>query len=100
MYESINHHGKHKQHVKRKWQAEKMWKNRNECSLVCLSEATVLWYISFPFYHCQARHVGDQIRAVLALTESEPLVEAFRSLGFTSVNLDLEGLVSGKLNRR
>ena len=43
---------------------------------------------------------SEQIRAVLALAESEPLVEAFRSLGFTSVNLDLEGLVSGKLNRR
>ena len=43
---------------------------------------------------------SDRIRAVLALAESEPLVEAFRSLGFTSVNLDLEGLVSGKLNRR
>ena len=43
---------------------------------------------------------SEQIRAVLALAESEPLVEAFRSLGFTSVNLDLEGLISGKLNRR
>jgi uncharacterized protein len=43
---------------------------------------------------------SNQIRAVLALAEREPLVEAFRSLGFTSVNLDLEGLVSGKLNRR
>ena len=42
----------------------------------------------------------EQIRAVLALAESEPLVEAFRALGFTSINLDLEGLVSGKLNRR
>ena len=42
----------------------------------------------------------EQIRAVLALADSEPLVEAFRSLGFTSVNLDLEGLISGKLNRR
>ena len=43
---------------------------------------------------------SEQIRAVIALSESEPLVEAFRSLGFTSVNLDLEGLISGKLNRR
>ena len=46
------------------------------------------------------RFPSEQIRAVLALAESEPLVEAFRALGFTSVNLDLEGLVSGKLNRR
>jgi uncharacterized protein len=37
---------------------------------------------------------------VLTLAETDALVEAFRKLGFTSVNLDLEGLVSGKLNRR
>ena len=43
---------------------------------------------------------SEQIRDVLALAETEPLVDAFRGLGFTSVNLDLEGLVSGKLNRR
>ena len=67
------------------------------------------WLISRGFSTVRVRSHGlaarievpsDQIRAVLALTESEPLVEAFRSLGFTSVNLDLEGLVSGKLNRR
>ncbi|MEY4839430.1 MAG: ATP-dependent sacrificial sulfur transferase LarE [Cyanobacteriota bacterium] len=29
----------------------------------------------------------------------EPLVAAFRQLGFSAVSLDLEGLVSGKLNR-
>ena len=42
----------------------------------------------------------DQIRAVLELSQADALVETFRELGFTSVNLDLEGLVSGKLNRR
>ena len=42
----------------------------------------------------------EQIRDVLALAETDALVDAFRGLGFTSVNLDLEGLVSGKLNRR
>jgi uncharacterized protein len=36
----------------------------------------------------------------LAHGELRPqLVEAFRHLGFTAVALDLEGLVSGKLNR-
>ena len=43
---------------------------------------------------------SEQIRDVLTLAETDALVEAFRKLGFTSVNLDLEGLVSGKLNRR
>ena len=42
----------------------------------------------------------EQIRDVLSLAETDALVDAFRGLGFTSVNLDLEGLVSGKLNRR
>ena len=67
------------------------------------------WLIARGFSSVRVRSHGlaarievpsEQIRAVLALAESEPLVEAFRSLGFTSVNLDLEGLVSGKLNRR
>ena len=45
----------------------------------------------------------DRLSAVLAQwSEPEPrqeLVAAFRGLGFTAVALDLEGLVSGKLNR-
>ena len=41
----------------------------------------------------------QQIRAVLAMSSTEGLVAFFQSLGFTSVSLDLEGLVSGKLNR-
>jgi uncharacterized protein len=32
-------------------------------------------------------------------TLREDIVEAFRELGFNAVALDLEGLVSGKLNR-
>ena len=35
----------------------------------------------------------------LQLNEREPLVSTMLELGFTSVSLDLEGLVSGKLNR-
>ena len=67
------------------------------------------WLIARGFSSVRVRSHGlaarievpsEQIRAVLTLAESEPLVEAFRALGFTSVNLDLEGLVSGKLNRR
>jgi uncharacterized protein len=42
----------------------------------------------------------EQISAVMALSSTEGLVAFFQSLGFTSVSLDLEGLVSGKLNRR
>ena len=67
------------------------------------------WLIARGFSSVRVRSHGlaarievpiEQIRAVLTLADSEPLVEAFRALGFTSVNLDLEGLVSGKLNRR
>ena len=51
----------------------------------------------------RAREVASELiapqAAELDLTERFP-VETFRELGFTSVNLDLEGLVSGKLNRR
>ena len=41
----------------------------------------------------------DRIADLLALSAREPLVEEIRALGFTSVSVDLEGLVSGKLNR-
>jgi uncharacterized protein len=44
-----------------------------------------------------------QLHALLAELGSAPsrtaLVDAFRALGFSAVSLDLEGLVSGKLNR-
>jgi uncharacterized protein len=39
------------------------------------------------------------IAGLLADGAREPLVAAFRQLGFSAVSLDLEGLVSGKLNR-
>ena len=46
---------------------------------------------------------ADQLPAALSLwaepTPRQALVEAFLALGFTAVGLDLEGLVSGKLNR-
>ena len=67
------------------------------------------WLISRGFDRVRVRSHGlaarievpeDQIRAVLELSQADVLVETFRELGFTSVNLDLEGLVSGKLNRR
>ena len=67
------------------------------------------WLIARGFSSVRVRSHGlaarievpsEQIRAVLALAETDALVDAFRGLGFTSVNLDLEGLVSGKLNRR
>ncbi len=40
-----------------------------------------------------------QIEELIATTKRENIVHQFRSLGFTSVSIDLEGLVSGKLNR-
>ncbi len=42
---------------------------------------------------------ADQIEALLARLPRRELVEAFRELGFSAVSLDLEGMVSGKLNR-
>ena len=42
---------------------------------------------------------GPQIEQVLLSLNREELVAEFLGLGFTSVSLDLEGLVSGKLNR-
>jgi uncharacterized protein len=42
---------------------------------------------------------SSQIEALLQTLSRLELVEAFRRLGFTAVSLDLEGLVSGKLNR-
>jgi len=41
----------------------------------------------------------QQLEALLAEPLRQTLVEAFRSFGFSAVSLDLEGLVSGKLNR-
>lgn len=46
---------------------------------------------------------GEQLQHLLANLQQEgrrdELVQAFRQLGFSAVSLDLEGLVSGKLNR-
>ena len=42
---------------------------------------------------------ADQLRALLAEPLRQELVQAYRGLGFSAVSLDLEGLVSGKLNR-
>jgi uncharacterized protein len=41
----------------------------------------------------------QQLGVLLAEPLRQTLVEAFRSLGFSAVSMDLEGLVSGKLNR-
>ena len=41
----------------------------------------------------------DRLLDLMQLNEREPLVSTMLELGFTSVSLDLEGLVSGKLNR-
>ena len=42
---------------------------------------------------------ADQLSALLKPPLREALVAAFLELGFTAVSLDLQGLVSGKLNR-
>ena len=41
----------------------------------------------------------DQIKLFLLNIDTKKVIEYFLSIGFTSVSLDLEGLVSGKLNR-
>ena len=67
------------------------------------------WLIARGFQRVRVRSHGlaarievpeEQISAVLALSSTDGLVAFFQSLGFTSVSLDLEGLVSGKLNRK
>ncbi len=42
----------------------------------------------------------DRIQELIIDIEQEEIVHYFLSLGFTSVSIDLEGLVSGKLNRK
>jgi uncharacterized protein len=42
---------------------------------------------------------SHQVEALLQRVERLELVRTFRELGFSAVSLDLEGLVSGKLNR-
>lgn len=46
-----------------------------------------------------AARLGDALQQWRDAEQRQALVEAFRQLGFTAVGLDLEGLVSGKLNR-
>jgi len=67
------------------------------------------WLINQGFERVRVRSQGlaarievptHRIRDLLQLSEADQLVATFRALGFTSVSLDLEGLVSGKLNRR
>ena len=40
-----------------------------------------------------------QINDLIMSCEREELVDFFLSIGFSSISVDLEGLVSGKLNR-
>ena len=42
---------------------------------------------------------ADQIGGFLDSLQREALVQDFRAMGFEAVSLDLEGLISGKLNR-
>ncbi|MDM7936263.1 MAG: ATP-dependent sacrificial sulfur transferase LarE [Cyanobium sp. CZS 48M] len=42
---------------------------------------------------------ADQLDDLFSWLPRQELVEAFRSLGFAAVSLDLEGLISGRLNR-
>ena len=71
--------------------------------------AAEAWLIQRGFHRIRVRSQGlaarieiprDQIANLLALSEREPLVSDLMALGFTSVSVDLEGLISGKLNRR
>ena len=66
------------------------------------------WLISNGFTRVRVRSQGlaarievprDRLQDLLRLSDGENLVPTLLNLGFTSVSLDLEGLVSGKLNR-
>ena len=66
------------------------------------------WLISRGYRSVRVRSQGlaarievpaAQISALATLPEREALVQVFFDLGFTAVSVDLEGLVSGKLNR-
>ncbi|MEB3254047.1 MAG: TIGR00268 family protein, partial [Synechococcus sp.] len=66
------------------------------------------WLLNRGFSRVRVRSQGlaarievpaDQLEKLFDLSRHEPLVSELLSLGFTSVSLDLEGLVSGKLNR-
>ena len=66
------------------------------------------WLLSHGFSRVRVRCQGlsarieiprDRLLDLMQLNEREPLVSTMLGLGFTSVSLDLEGLVSGKLNR-
>ena len=70
--------------------------------------AAEAWLIARGFERVRVRCQGlaarlevpqDRIGDLFALAEREPLVDEIRAFGFTSVSMDLEGLVSGKLNR-
>ena len=66
------------------------------------------WLIQQGFPRVRVRSQGlsarievpqDRLPELLDPTRRTAVVEALMKLGFTSVSLDLEGLVSGKLNR-
>ena len=66
------------------------------------------WLISRGFPRVRVRCQGlsarievphDCLQDLLEMSQADPLVQTFLDLGFTSVSLDLEGLISGKLNR-
>ncbi|MFM7269202.1 MAG: ATP-dependent sacrificial sulfur transferase LarE [Cyanobium sp.] len=74
--------------------------------------AAEAWLLAQGFRELRVRSQGETARIELAPGElpgalgrlaeggfGQRLVEAFRGLGFSAVSLDLEGLVSGKLNR-
>ena len=66
------------------------------------------WLIAQGFPRVRVRSQGlaarievpqDRLMDLMQMSQAEALVPAFLRLGFTSVSLDLEGLISGKLNR-
>ncbi len=66
------------------------------------------WIINLGFKSVRVRSQGlsgrielpsDEIENFLQSVQKEKVVKYFLSIGFTSVSIDLEGLISGKLNR-
>ena len=66
------------------------------------------WIIHLGFHQVRVRSQGlsarielpyDEIDSFIQKVERDKVVQYFSSIGFNSVSLDLEGLISGKLNR-
>ncbi len=66
------------------------WLRSNGCNVVRVRSQGLVARIELP---------EEKIQELLVTLERKKIIDYFLSIGFTSVSLDLEGFVSGKLNR-